>query len=79
MRYYFDLSEGGEETRDVEGTECTTEAQMQRHAAMILAEIACDSGLAAPSLSTRVRDAQGRAVYQAHLRVEAHALGPRGL
>jgi hypothetical protein len=74
MRYYFDVSENGTETRDLDGMECADEARMHHQARMILAEIARDSGSVAPHLSTRVRDAQGRYVYEAQLRIEARAL-----
>jgi len=72
MRYYFDVSEDGTEIRDMDGMECADEARMHRQARTILAEIARDS--AAPELSARVRDAEGRYVYEVHLRIEARGL-----
>lgn len=74
MRYYFDVSDDGDETRDLEGVECADEAQMQRQAAKILTEIAHDNPSVTSRMRTRVRDAEGRPVYELLLHLEGRAL-----
>ena len=76
MRYFFDIKSDRAETLDEEGCELETEAQMQREARRILAELAEDETRFSPSsvLMTRVRNSQGRPVYRAVLTLEGQAL-----
>jgi hypothetical protein len=69
MRYYFDLRQGDETTRDDEGMEFPSIELVQEEAARFLAELALlvdpkDEG-AASQLSIEVRDENGNLVLQA--------------
>ena len=75
MRYYFDLICGQNETVDDEGCDLS-EAEMQKQAVRLLAEIASDEAPTGnpPALTARVRDAQGNAIYRAVLHIEGARL-----
>ncbi|MBV9550465.1 MAG: hypothetical protein JO256_12425 [Alphaproteobacteria bacterium] len=76
MRYYFDIQSERLNSVDHEGCELADDQQMRRETARLLAQIAFDELPYAqyPALSARVRDAEGRTVYCAVLRLEGARL-----
>ena len=76
MRYYFDILSERQNSVDEKGCELADEQQMRRETARLLAEIAFDELPYArdPALCARVRDATGRTVYCATLRLDSATL-----
>lgn len=76
MRYFFDIRGEQVETRDEEGVELENEAQAQREARRLLAEIAEDETrfCASSVLMARVRDQSGQSIYRAVLTLEGARL-----
>jgi hypothetical protein len=76
MRYYFDIISERQNSIDEKGCELVDDQQMRRETARLLAEIAFDELPYArdQALSARVRDAGGRTVYCATLRLDSATL-----
>jgi hypothetical protein len=76
MRYFFDVSSDRLQTRDEEGCELSSESRMRSEARRLPAEIAEDEACFQDraTLTARVRDAAGKAVYQAVLTLEGRPL-----
>ena len=72
MRYFFDIRGEQVETRYEAGMELENEAQAQREARRLLAEIAEDETRfqASSVLMARVRDQSGQPIYRAVLTLE---------
>ena len=76
MRYFFDVGRDNLEMLDAEGSEFSSEAQMQCEARRILAEAAEAEARTRQSavLTARVRDGAGTPVYRVVLTLEGQRL-----
>jgi hypothetical protein len=76
MRYFIDVECERLKTRDEEGCELDSEAQMQCEARRVLAQIAEDETRfsARSVLTARVRDSAGTPVYRVVLTLEGQSL-----
>ena len=73
MRYFFDVHDGENETRDQDGLECATRDQMRDEAIVALPDIARDEPPNGErrQFRVKVRDGRGRYVFQASLELVA--------
>ena len=76
MRYFFDILSAQVETVDEEGCDLQNDAEMQKEAVRLLAQIVSDEAPYGntPELTARVRDISGRQVYRAVLSIAGQRL-----
>ncbi len=76
MRYFFDIDDGKESTRDEIGYDCSRD-ELRRHAVAVLPDLAKDQLVADGDrrrMTVRVRDEGGEYVFQATLDFESRWL-----
>jgi hypothetical protein len=76
MRYFFDIDDGKESTRDEIGYDCTRD-ELRRHAVAVLPDLAKDQLVVNGHhrrMTVRVRDEAGKYVFQASLEFQSRWL-----